>query len=738
MSEETPKYNDENEENANSGNKNQESAKYNPFIEFNQELEHFKKIGFWNSLNNATNPRGAYEQYLEKHSNLFEEKKRILNDFHFYDIERFKEQIRKADEKIISINEKLNQQNDILPLEDEAEKIREKIEVLRNELRISLKRLGDEKESLIDKRIEKAFQELDLLIDKYRDIAGKHFALNRDAQERNGDAFQIKPNLLQQLQNHYEKIFREAQEKFESLGFGNWLDNSWSLKTFGLLAALASGYFFSIFSIETKLGNESVPFFIFTGLFNLVGNLISSQPWGIFIVFLLIAGLPFLFLLVAYICQRLLNKYEEGREKKLEDFKLTLNQNNEIEIAEAAETTDFYCFLLKRTPLLFVLSIIFALVAFGYYGATSVSAANPVNTAANNKLTALDISLTSSTIGIFLALALSGVVYIYILNIFEPRLEKVNSRENKTPPPRSWRFWANFELIGILIVVLLLLFALLFGSEKYFFFNIGKAMVNKKSFIAFLLFIVSVLLTAISFGYGVYFSAINEVKDNVERKLRVLNQTHANNSFPGIKSALFADKAFGIKYVNIVNKLIELVSAKTDLAGEFIPKNQKQANQKQSFTQETRFFSNPFKWIRENIFRKNSYDLPIELTAEDKHYFPEITSEIENIHSQIRENRQHIEEIESEIKGRQQENTEYIRKLKEEKSRLESQNREWKKHISFLNREHFKEVERFIQKHQQEVSELKDGFNLALWFIAYGGKPPGSGSDNFDGVNTDG
>ncbi len=722
--------NSEESANSSSQNYNQESKKYNPFIEFEESPSHFTKLGFWAALNNVDNPRKAFDELIQSYITLLEDRRLDLNFSHSFDVERFEEQVLNAEDQTDEIAEKLREQQSEVPaLNKEARSIRDRIIGLEKKLTDAYQKLGNAKINLIDNRIRDAFNELNNLIDKYREITKKHREVNQDAKEGN-NAFEIKPDFLEQLKASYHNALENIQKKTVSLGLkGNWLMNPWYLQIFGLLAAYASGYFFSIFAIKSNLGNVDITFFILTGLFNFVGGVTLASPWvGHAIVIGLIILLPIMFLLISYFCQRALEKREEKQEKKLEDLKVTVNENNEIQIKNIAEINDFYSFLLKRLPFLYIVCVIFAFVAFGYFGALNPSfVPNPT-------LNNLSTSLSGFMVGVNLSLAFSGIIYIYILNVIEPRQENSSDLDQEEESKkRKYVFRSNIELIAVILLSLALFFVLLIGLEKYFLFDISKVVLNKVAFIALLLFTLSLLITAFTFGYGMYFSGIIEAKVNTERQLRFITQKLAYNRFPSIKPALIADKTFGTKYIEIVNKLLDLISNKTDLAGKFVPKKESQSKQKQENA--APFFNFLPRRIRKYFSDNRSegerlqdhlreLDERVDLPPEDEYYFPEIASEINSLDARIKENKKRLLTTEADIRNRKEEKSDHVLNLKADKIKLEEKTREWNKHLSFLHREQFKEVERFNRKHQKELTELNDGFNLALWFIAGGGQPP--------------
>jgi predicted nucleic acid-binding Zn-ribbon protein len=708
---------------------NQESEKYNPFVTFKEESTHFKEMGFWCGVNNADDPRGTFNKVLKDCRNLQEDRRLDLNISHSFDIERFEERIFNTEEEIEEICRKLEEQQGEIPiLRAETKDLKKEIDGLKDELSNAYKKLGEAKTHLIDKRIQDAFKELDSLNEKYREIARKHGEINEEARNRNADAFEIKPNLLEHLQNTYTDAYDQIRQKAANLGLnGNWTTNPWYLRTFGLLAAFASGYFFSIFAVEGQLGNASISFFIFTGLFNFFGALTQSIPGGYLLATSLVILLPFVVLLISFFCQKALERHRDKQEKRLEDLKIVLNEKSEIQIGEANE--DLYSFLLKNTPLSFVISIVFAFVTFGYYGATGPSAAP------NKQLADLNTSLSSFTIGVCLSLAFAGIVYIYIIKIIEPRLSNRNISSEDDDGLKSPRFRVSIELIFVVLAVLLGLAALLIGLEKNFFFGVSSAFANRKAFLGLSFFIVSVLLTAFTFGYGIYFGGVIEAKIGIERKLRLLVQKLAYNSFPSIKPALLADKTFGIKYVEIANKLLKLISDKTDLAKQFIPKSEHQMKRPKSGRQTSNFLGFLPTFVRKYFDDNRSenqrlhdeldeLNYRIELPVEDEYYFPEIANEINGLEISLKESRKRMLITESDIRSRQEEKSDYIKKLNDDKAWLEEKMKDWNKYISFLNREQFKEIERFNRKCQREISELNNGFNLALWFITSGGTPP--------------
>src|SRR5205085_10196360 len=128
-----------------------------------------------------------------------------------------------------------------------------------------------------------------------------------------------------------------------------------------------------------------------------------------------------------------------------------------------------------------------------------------------------------------ISLAFGSLTYVYIINIIEPRLADKREAGSNI----NW-FLANLELVLVLAAILLGIVALLFGVENMLY-------LYSNSFFSFAMFIVCVLLSSFTLGYGIYFSGLVETANFLEKEMELLSIKAAYNSFPNIRAIINAD-----------------------------------------------------------------------------------------------------------------------------------------------------------------------------------------------------
>jgi hypothetical protein len=708
-------------------------------VDFHAEETHWNKSGFWCALHNKNSPHVAFDNLVLECKRFHDEQRNQLASNHNLELQRFEEKVGNANRRITEIQVQLDSYKDTTLERGEIESLRTEIEGLESDLIEAYKKLGVAKKDLIQNQIDEVFADLEKITEKYEALADRYSQITNKAKSGSQDALNIKPELFQRLSQDYWQLLDKLKNRTSHL-VKSGVAYFGRSRLIGYGTAIAAGWFFSVYALGKNLSNNDVPFFLITGLFKFGdflkqgGGFYTALLNHVAFIFFILAAL----FVVTALCYLLLSRLEKqvlfskmffrllftGQGASSEDDSEAEKQlNKELSASPTARMSSkmFFSFWVESLPFLVVFGITFIVLSLGN---TNVESLN-----------LLSVSLSAQAVGTAMAIGFAGLVYLYITNVIEPRLER--HREEGTRPRMGF---LNVELASVIVLLALFILVLLFGIENTL-FN------STNSLFAFSMFIICTLVSSLTLGYAAYYSGLNETINYLETKLQYLSLGTAYNSFPNIRQIIRTDNTFRRVYNDLVEKLLRLDVNKTKLAEKFFAHNDQLLAKKQErkhFKKNERRLEGLWKDLK-NFFSAGSSDdqaveeslqgeerIEVELAQleerfstlpEDREYFPAITCEIENYKGRLNGRIRRLVELELEVQNRREEKTYLARRFREESNELQEKISNWKKYLSVLRDINLKESEALFEKQYRMHYLMQDGFNLGLWFTTNGITP---------------
>ncbi len=671
----------------------QDDANFLPVI-IPQDDKHFNRMGFYCAIGESENPKEKFDALLLRHKESIDEKLKQIETHFQLDILRFETKIEELKKKLEEEKFKLfTHRFDI----DELIKTKNALQVEVNDLEAEInklyKDLGEQKSKLIENRIEDVKSELAKLVEGYDSITDQKNKINTKSFDNSRDALKIKVDLFQKFADSYSNIYLGIKKKIEILniaGIGDYISSF--LIYAGFTATIAAGWFFSIYALKNNLNSESTLFFLLSGLFNFGQEFITASNSKVLaslymtfslIIFLTLTGG------IAWFCQWLLDKYEKRSTKNKLVFEINEDEKFVFNTQISAKT--FLSFWLQIIPFVFILGIVFIILILG-------------NAAGN--VTKLDISLSGQVAGTAISFLCTGIAFLYITKVIEPRIERQAS--NNTPI--SW-LRSNIELFLLITIFLISIFGLLFGVEKL----TGIAVGNR--FISLLEFAICVLLTSFMLGYGLRYKGLISTTEYLERRLKELTDAIKDNSRARPLNLILAEgKLFNKKYLELQEELLNLIIAKTKVAKDFLPgedrkKSHNSAKKKENWW--SRFFNNSKTVEAEN---DDTETLVFEMSPIEEVYFPGFKNHIDELKSQITSKNAALGKAEKQLSAIKEDKSDYATTLVKSIKKIETKISNLRKEIT--NR-YFKWTQTIdVQKKQgdKENMEIWDGYNLGMWY----------------------
>ncbi len=716
------------------GRERNEERKNRLLSNYHLDEDQWNKVGFWCAIHNAPKPDKAFEILTKDYQVFHNDQQDQLKKNHETELDRFENKIDRAKARIQLLRSELESHKDTTELGKEILQEKEAINEVEGELIGLYRKLGTAKTNLVQDQIKEVFRDLESITDKYDQISEKLNGLSDKAKQRNSEALGIKPNLLKGLSENYQEVLAGLKNRFAFLNksaaayFGR-------SKLIGYGAAVAAGWFFSVYALGRQISNEDVPFFLITGLFSFgnalkMGGFTTSLLNHVAFVLIILASV----FTLSGVCFILLDKLEKRAIFSRVFFNLLLGggssgsdedetgqpnvkqSDNEFDLPAGSQSSKaFFSFWIEALPFLLILGIIFIVLSMGNVD--------------DQRFNSLSVSLSAQAVGVAVAMGLAGLAYLYITNIIEPRLEQQRSADGEP----KWLI-LNIELVIVLAFLTLLIVVVLFGVNNTLYLSTNDVF-------SFIMFIICTLISSVTLGYGVYYSGLSQTAAELEAKIHYLAIGTAYNTFPNIRMIIRADNVFRRAHLQLVQRLLNLEIRKTKLAEKFFVYESNIAGQREQqrfdsrkkrkserlWTRIRHFFYPPVVdndlFSAENLSQEERIEAELaqiddrfETVFEDKEYFPELTCEIENSKGRLHGRVRRLIELETDVRNRYEERTPLAKRYREEMADLDEKISNWGKYISVLLDIQLNEMNSLYEVQKRNFSRLQDGFNLGRWF----------------------
>ncbi|MCO6491788.1 MAG: hypothetical protein J5I98_25460 [Phaeodactylibacter sp.] len=661
------------------------------------EEKHYKRMGFFSAIGAVDKPQESFRDLLSEQHLLQEQRVSKLKELHFTTDLRLSEKIRTTQQSLDDLKLKwLDHIGEIASFKEKKEEAEKRLLELQKLLHDLHQEIGNKKEKLIDERIQAVRRELEGVIENYQKVYEQRFEINQRTYEDNKQALSLKIKRFENLRDQFQARQAQIAEKINALslaGINPYVSNFFVAA--GFAAAVVAGYFFSIFALSKNLNDENIPFFLIQGLYSFLTQVFQEQAIGI--QFLYLAGsftaLIFVLTFISWVCHVFLNSLDwiaNNKGKKKEGLftsnRLVIEAGDSENFAfEAfAESNSFFQFWLQIIPILLITGIILILLFLGIE---------------DDNISNLDTSLTGTVVGSILTFLMTGIVYLYLIRVVEPRI----ARHPERPFLRN-----NLELVIISGVFLISTLTLLFIKTE-------EQVHDPLVIIEF----VSIILTAaFLLGYALRFKGLIATANFLDRRINALYDAIRDNSRPRPLNLTAAeDRQFKKEYMKLQKQLLELIRQKNDMIG-FLMRGDDRGLFRWKF--KVRPGSRlPQKWWK--FWRAsrtiNEWEGPaLELTEMEKQLLPKETIMIKEVRSEMAELRSQMVKYEEAILARKEERTSYCTELKEEKAKLLNRIDNYNRHRERIKKVLFDRIDAEINLLEKINNNLKEGFDLGMWY----------------------
>lgn len=711
--------------------------------------KHYNKLGFYCALEEVDEPNGKFEALVH------ELKKQNASQIEQV-TEIYERRIQHIDYKINLRETSLGEEKDNLKkhreqtdaLLQEREKLQNELVDLKKAIHAAFHELAEKKRDLVNgklnERLEEIDKELKTIIEKHKLLAEEKYGINKRIFEDNKDSLKLKVERFTELREEAKQSYDIIKKKIRDLSRSGFSYNAvLFLSRAGVLGLIAAGWFYSVFILSTNIQSEDYFSFFLRRIITFGDVQFSNHnPFMIFGIFLV--GLIVLLALISGAIW-LTQYFIQGRKRDRTQSEIALHfhEGNKFAYQTQISSSSVFNMWMQIVPYFLIIGVIFILITL--FGS--------VRNGDSSDLANLLQSLSGQFVGAVIALIATGAMILYIGMIIEPRMQNqadvLKSRSNLL---KNWELIASMILFFSLMIFILIpgnnftrlqqespallsqsstpidtsatatpsqTFPAMPDSQQINVFNRNSyqmASTPIDSTIAIASFVVIVMFTALSLGYGIKYRGLYQQARNMEHQIKMLSYAIEDNSRPvSLNAKTLMSGTFEEKYDGCLDDFFGMVKEKNRLAAELL-------NDKVEVPAKRRIHF----WR----FRKNK-DLSVveerNMTTIEEKYFPEskqiiddLKSEWQSKNAELEKTKKKIEEIET--RQSELENT-ILQKIQSLESSLINFRRG-----KILVQEKWHKTQKVLQlNYEKNLYALHDGYNLGLLFKGNNNPDKGKG-----------
>ncbi|MBL7731949.1 MAG: hypothetical protein JNM88_12280 [Chitinophagaceae bacterium] len=573
-----------------------------------------------------------------------------------------------------------------------AEKWQKEQELLALEKRLTETRirLGEAKAGIINKSLDEAEIQIKKALNIQETIYKESFRISKQKFEDEKDHLAKMAECYQQLYDHYKTRYEKVKKVLTIMdvdGISPVTTNA--LRSIAGTSFIAAGFFFSTFAAATGFGNKDLLYFILGGVLNTADQDIAGV-WKV----LILLGLIGLITGISWLSYRLIKTLKRKSDEEIISEILLgaaiSKRVDKLDYKANIKSNNWYAFWLQLVPFILIIGLVALCVAYK---------------ASDENLNSLNASSEGLIVGAFVALALAGLIYLYVIKIVEPRL--VHKQENNNGKYVNW-VWANRELAFTLVAFLI--FTICIIVIPYNTTN-GQQLIpiDQSTRYAILLFIGMSLVGGVTFAYGVRSQGLIDTSRFLERVMFRLNSAIAVCTAP--EAPALPDEIKD-RDKNIVQHVLKQFSFNAAVNKTKLAKRKKREGD-----------TNPFAWLIKKItWKKNPepatepFQSIIAMEPWEERYFPHIVEELKALEFEYREQKARTGKAEQELASyREKKNTE-LRKYEMQLAACETDIATTQARRATVKKEQADDRIAMNQLLKTSMNDILDGFHLGIWY----------------------
>lgn len=648
-------------------------------VEGKLDLEHLRRRGFQEALRGRpldallTDNDKFYNDQIKISESIATEKQTPIN-----------QSLKGIEEKLGALKEQLQKKDKInVELIKEKEALELKLSELEKSLPDLIGDLEKAQQDLVDKRLKEVQNELKEIVDLYNKTYDQKLGKSNHLDDAIKNKREILNKLITENETALEKVNKSLSEVYK---FGNSLVSAKFLIFVGLIAAMTAGWFFTVFSSSNDIESQNWMFFALNNLFNYLSLYVAEYtPFyaaGVMILYLLaLLGMVSLLIIIIEVT---LNTFSNDES----NYNLNMNvaPKKKFSLKFNITTNSTLSLWLNLLPWIFICGIVLILISVGMHDGGE-----------QDQISYFSKNLSGQAMGFTFVLLFSGVIFLYITKVIEPRKIEDDQRDNEKISRNNNRSKKkkNYELIFLVVVANILLIVLL-ASQL-----VNGFAANKSSLLSLICFIVMANLTAFILGYGIRQRSLFSNQNLLERKIARLNDRLTEIAGSKPMNAWNGDsRMFKHNFLILQRDLFNLIHDKTRSIN-YIKVKQENIYKKNDGTEYFRIFGIKL-WKRKGDDFYN-------------HNFPKISLEIRQKNAKLISLNQELKALNEKIVAFRENRSEYEKNIYNELDRLNQTKNDLKREISKIEVEKQEELKESERQRVMCEQEFIEGHGLGLW-----------------------
>ncbi len=655
----------------------------------------YKRIGFYYAVKNNEKPKEKVDSVIKKIEEKNKEKIKGYFDVYEKNISNIDFHINKSREKIEECKKDLNEhQGEVEALKKEQHEVLGEIKEIKKEMYLLYEDAAKEKDKILKERVNGRLlefkNEMSSLIDAYRELDEKRYKTSQAFYEKNKIANEKKIKRFTALKEEVEELSGKVNEKIKVLNESGITEHfTGFLIVVGMASVFAAGWFFSVFTASREMISEDILSFLMKRILSF-GMVSFKQGDTAFEVLLALIGvwLGILVLVgvVAWFSHEIIKRHDGYNYRA--NFRININEDGGLATADIRSRSPFMLWI-GLLPFIFVAGIGFILI--------SMFDSN------DGDLDVLFKSLSGQMIGTLIAFVATGVVMLYITFVIDERLNKFQYKEGR----RFSALMNNWELSFIVVVFVLGVITLIVYS---FISGDIKSFVYVDPLISLASFLFMVLFIGFTLGYGIRYRGIYKEKERLDERLKNISLAIEQSSRPKMLDLHTVDSPdFRKKYHKCCSDVLDLPAVQNRMI-------------KQSLSDsENRKLHGFFKWPYKTNFEKHSTDKEYSDSAFYDLFFenflPHYKIKIDDIHEMLDQKNKDLNQINKDIRDIKNHDSLLWQKIISDIEKNESRIREYMRNKVRVKEEYERYKQAAFLTLQKNISELKEGFDLGVWYM---------------------
>lgn len=657
------------------------------------EDKYYNKIGFYCVLDPSGDPPTNLKKALDDLEQETIDRIKQVTELYNQTVKYYNERIADREARLQEERDNLGaHRGSIVALKEERQKLLAETEEIKNKLTAAYDELANQKRGLthdsLKNRLDEVEKELQQLIKNHQVLAENKYEASKRIYEDNKKVFDLKVERFTRMKNEADQAYQTVRQKIEDLSRTGISQTAVQFLNYvGLLGLVAAGWFYSVFILSTSIDSEDYLSFFLRRIINF--GVAQFQSGNILLTLLILTGILLGLLVmvsgVVWLCHWLLEG--RGRGNVNNELVFNFNEDGNISFYSRINTRSAFAIWMQLAPYIFVAGLAFILISLFSVGS------NP------NELSDLLRSLSGQFMGGVLALAATGIMFLYITLIIEPRL----LRQDEGLLRRSQ--WArHWELVTSIALFLLLMIFMVFSGSFKAVEVVGKPAATDV-IMASASFLIILLFTAFTLGYGVKYRGLYQEERYLKNYLHNLAHAIEDNSRPtaldlkSLQSKNFRKEfeASQAEFFKIIRKRNELV---TELFGDVV-------NTKTPGRQWRQFFT------------RNGQAVIVEngkLTPVEEKYFPELKRRIADLESAWHSQKTEAEALRIKIEAIEQRRSDLEETINKKIQAHEAARISLKKNLINREEEFHRQKNSLRLQHKDNACKIQDGYNLGLAF----------------------